>query len=512
MNVARKEPQVFKSILIALIPVAGLAMSAFAEEKPNIIFVLADDVGLGDVSFHARHVQKKEPFVETPTIDSLAAQGLWFTDGHSSPALCAPTRYATMSGNNNYRSYSPTGVWSTFAPTAFKEGEVTLGTVVRDAGYRTGFIGKWHMGGDFHVQGSKEIYRGPKSGDLTDQVDVTRWAGSGPRYCGFDYDFVSPCGVQGPLYLLYENEQWYPWASDSEIVFFTKKVAKFPQDVSDKGPGPGDSNWDARQLGDKFSSKAVNFIKRNAASDRPFFLYYCASAVHVPHRPPEQLDGTKIKGSTPTLHLDMMTELDTQIKRMVDALKETGEFENTLFVFTSDNGGLQDAKARKLGYEPAGGWKGSKNMPFEGGHRVPFFAVWPGRIEPGMTHEIAASQDMVATFAALVGTSIPDGQAMDSLNLLPLLMGDESFEGRDYFANQAGSKQELMYRKMPWKLIIQSNLKRTKFEFLALYNLEDDPHEDQNKLDDPELESIANDMLIKYMEIVQSGRPTVPGR
>jgi arylsulfatase A-like enzyme len=151
-------------------------------------------------------------------------------------------------------------------------------------------------------------------------------------------------------------------------------------------------------------------------------------------------------------------------------------------------------------------------MPFEGGHRVPFFAVWPGRIEPGMTHEIAASQDMVATFAALVGTSIPDGQAMDSLNLLPLLMGDESFEGRDYFANQAGSKQELMYRKMPWKLIIQSNLKRTKFEFLALYNLEDDPHEDQNKLDDPELESIANDMLIEYMEIVQSGRPTVPGR
>lgn len=501
-----------KTILVALFALVTCLPAFATDDRPNIIFVLADDVGLGDVSFHDRNIRQKEPFIETPNIDALAAQGLWFTDGHSSTALCAPTRYCTMSGNNNYRCYAPAGVWSTFAPTAFKEGEVALGTVVRDAGYRTGMIGKWHMGGDFYVPDTKKIFRGAKSGDLTGKVDVTHWAGSGPRYCGFDYDFISPCGVQGPLYLLYENEVWHPWAEDSEIVFFNKDVAKHPQDVSDKGPGPGDSNWDARELGDRFSSKAVEFIKTSAAGEKPFFLYYCASAVHLPHRPPAELDGTKIKGSAPTPHLDMVTELDVQVKRMVDALKETGQFENTLFVFTSDNGGLRDGKASKLGYDPAGGWNGSKNLPFEGGHRVPFFAVWPGHINPGVTDEIGVSQDMVATFAALVGTPIPEGQARDSLNLLPLFLGDESFQGREYFVNQAGSKQELMFRKAPWKLIIQSDFKRTKYQPLALYNLESDPGEKQNLSTDPGYADRVQQMFDEYMDIVQSGRPTVPSR
>jgi arylsulfatase A-like enzyme len=156
----------YTGLLLLLLALATVAHA----EKPNIVVVLADDLGLGDVSFHAREIQKQKPVVATPNIDALAAQGLWFTDGHSPAALCAPTRYAIMSGNNNYRSYSPPGVWSTFAPTAFKPGEVTLGTVVRDAGYRTGFIGKWHLGGDFYKSGSKEIYRGKKEGDV-----VVRW-------------------------------------------------------------------------------------------------------------------------------------------------------------------------------------------------------------------------------------------------------------------------------------------------------------------------------------------------
>jgi arylsulfatase A-like enzyme len=201
-----------------------------------------------------------------------------------------------------------------------------------------------------------------------------------------------------------------------------------------------------------------------------------------------------------------------QVKRIVDALKAVEQFENTLIVFTSDNGGLRDGKAEKLGYSQGGGWRGSKNTPFEGGHRVPYFAVWPGHIQPGVTDEVAVSQDMVATFAALVGTTIPDGQALDSLNLLPLLMGDDDFQGRDYFVNQAGSKQELMFRKMPWKLIIQSNFKRTKHEPLSLYNLREDPHEDHDMIGDAEFKSIVDSMFKEYMDIVQSERATVPGR
>ncbi|MEM0964563.1 MAG: arylsulfatase [Verrucomicrobiota bacterium] len=491
------------------------AGSAWAEPtRPNIVFIMADDLGLGDISFHARTIQGEEPIFETPNIDALAEQGLWFTDGHSATALCAPTRYAVMSGNNNYRSYSPGGVWSTFAPTPFREGEVTLGTVVRDAGYNTGMVGKWHMGGDFYERGSRsKIYRGAKNGDILDKVDVSRWAGSGPRYVGFDYDFISPCGIQGPLYLLYENEEWYPIARDSEIIYLNDETAIRAKDVSDKGFGPGDSKWDAREIGDILSQKCVEFIEASASKREPFFLYYCSPMVHIPHVPPDQFDGKKVEGATPTPHLDMVVELDLQVKRIVDALKATGQFENTLLVFTSDNGGLRDGKAtREHGYQPGGGWNGSKNSPLEGGHRVPFFAVWPGKIQPGITDELAVNQDMVATFAALVGTQLPDGQALDSNNLLPLLLGESGFEQRDFFVNQAGASHELIYRKMPWKYMIKSDFKRTKYLPHALYNLESDPGETKNLIKNPEFGVIAQRMHDEYMDIITSGIPTAPGR
>jgi arylsulfatase A-like enzyme len=209
----------------------------------------------------------------------------------------------------------------------------------------------------------------------------------------------------------------------------------------------------------------------------------------------------------------MTADLDMQVKRIVDALKATGEFENTLIVFSSDNGGLTDGKATKaIGYHPGGGWNGSKNSPLEAGHRVPTFAVWPGHIKPGITDELAVNQDMVATFASLVGTEIPQGQAQDSNNLLPLLTGKGGFQQREFFINQAGSKQELMLRKMPWKLIIQSNFKRTSFEPLALYHLEDDPHEDHNQFSNPEFKPVVDRMFKEYMDIAKTGQPTAPGR
>ncbi|QBG46839.1 sulfatase [Verrucomicrobia bacterium S94] len=490
-----------------------IASAAFASDKPNVVFILADDLGLGDVSFYAKHITKTKPFTETPHIDALAEQGLWFTDGHSATALCAPTRYAVMSGNNNYRCYSPGGIWSTFAPTGFKPGEVTLGSVMRDAGYYTGMIGKWHLGGDFYVPGTKTIYRGAKSGDILDKVDVSQWAGSGPKYCGFEYDFISPCGIQGPLYLLYENEKWYPWAEDSKLVLFNKDNAINPLDVTSKGPGPGDSNWDARELGKKLSAKAVDFINTGAAKDEPFFLYYCTPMVHLPHVPTDEFDGRKVKGSNVSAHLDMVVDLDMQVKRIVDALKAAGEFENTLIIFSSDNGGLLDGKATKeIGYHPGGEWNGSKNSPLEGGHRVPTFAVWPGKVKPGVSDELVSNQDFVATFAALVGTEIPEGQAQDSNNILPLLTGEGTFMPRKYFVNQAGANHEVMYRKMPWKLIIQSDFKRTKYEIKSLYNLKDDPGEKNDLVNNPEYRPTAEKMFREYIKIIESGMPTAPGR
>ena len=138
-----------KFLLLATVSTLHFYSIAALGSPPNIVVIMADDLGLGDISFHVRSIQHKIPVVETPALDELASHSLWFTDGHSATALCAPTRYAVMSGNNNYRSYAPWGVWSTFGESAFKPNHATLGTVVRDAGYQTGFVGKWHLGGDF---------------------------------------------------------------------------------------------------------------------------------------------------------------------------------------------------------------------------------------------------------------------------------------------------------------------------------------------------------------------------
>ena len=206
----------------------------------------------------------------------------------------------------------------------------------------------------------------------------------------------------------------------------------------------------------------------------------------------------------------MLLDLDMQVKRIVNALKATDQYENTLLIVTSDNGGLADQVAEKEGHQSNGGWKGNKNSPLEGGHRVPFFAVWPGRITPGITEELASNQDILATLAALVGTRIPNDQAMDSNNLLPLLTGDGTFRKRNIFLQQAGSQCEVMVRKMPYKLIMQSDQKRTQFTPTKLFNLSADPHEDTNLLEQPSYQPIAQSLLSEYKNIVESKHSTVP--
>lgn len=492
----------------------ALADESALGRRPNIVLIMADDLGPGDVSHHVRTQMHKEPVVETPAIDALAKESLWFTDGHSATALCSPTRYCVMSGNNNYRSNAPWGVWGKFNQTAFKEGEVTLGTVVQDAGYSTGFIGKWHLGGDFRDMETGGIYRGNDGGrDLTGVVDSSRFVGNGPRDWGFDYDFTLPCGIQGPNYFAYENDVWYPLAKNSKIVFLNKDNAIHPKDLTSKGEGMGDSGWDAREIGKLISSKAVDFINNHASEPDPFFLYYCSPMVHVPHCPPDEFDGKKIAGATPSRHLDMLLDLDQQVKRIVDALESNGVRDNTLIVFVSDNGGLVvDRATAAAGHQTAGGYAGSKNSPLEGGHRSPFFASWKGHIKPGVTNELAVNQDLVATFAALLGTEIPEGQAQDSNNLLPLLTGEGTFHQREFFAQQAGANREVMYRKEPWKLILQTNPKRTRYEPIALYNLKENPFEKKSgdMVNDSGHQELVNQMLGEYLEIVNSKQRTVP--
>lgn len=505
---------IFLGVFVASLAFSMQKNPEAGASKPNIVFIMADDLGLGDVSYYTESVRKKSPVVRTPHIDALAAQGMWFSDAHSSTSLCSPTRYCVMSGNMNFRGYegSHWGVWGTFRRNAVDPGQATLGTVARAAGYATGFVGKWHLGGDFINSKTGKIYRGDDHKNPDAPVDLTQMVGGGPVQLGFDYSYMLPCGIQGPIYVAYENNVWAPFAKDSEIIYLDETTAKNPRIVSDKGAGLGDSNWDTAGMGQRLSAKAVDFIN-DTAGEKPFFLCYWSPTVHIPHIPPVEFDGVKIKGTTPTPHMDMIRDLDLQVARIIQALKENDVYDNTLIVFTSDNGGLPQNDSIKVGHNPNGGWRGHKNAPHEGGHRVPFFAVWHGLIAEGtVCDEPIINHDMLATMAALLKVNVPEDEAMDSLNLLPLLTGQEGFEQRDYLIQQSGCFTEAMFRDGDWKLIMKSDYQSSKFDPVALFNLANQPSEkeESNLIDHPEQKRRVEAMRAKYLEIRNGNRRTTP--
>ncbi len=499
------------AVLCAIIILSLTQAYSHGAETPNIVFIMADDLGPGDIAHYTNTYTSNTPMAPTPNIDSLATDGLWFTDGHAPTALCAPSRYAVMSGNLNYRSYAPWGVWGTFQQNAIASNEATLGSVTKAAGYTTGFIGKWHLGSDYANAAGTGIYRGTDSGNIGSSVDLSAIIGGGPSSMGFDYSLTLPCGIQGPIYLAYENESWYPLVTGSQIIYLDENSAIDPEFVSDKGPGMGDSNWDAREMGKILSAKAVDFINNNAGGTDPFFLCYWSPTVHLPHCPPVEFDGVPIAGTTPTDHLDMVRDLDQQVARIVNALKDNNIYNDTLIIFTSDNGGLWISGS--VGHDSSGAWRGTKNSPYEGGSGVPFIAVWPGHIQAGsVSNEPVLGLDIVATLAALVGTEIPDGQAMDSLNLLPLLTGQGTFVQRDYIMQQSGSSTEVMFRQDGWKLIMDTDYSTSFWTPMSLFDLVNNPTENEsyNFVNDSQYQSLVQDMKDTYLDIRTSGISTLP--
>ena len=487
------------------------SLAAFG--KPNVVVILADDLGLGDVGRHHLERTGNAPLAATPAIDALWNEGMWFTDAHSPAALCAPSRYSVMTGNYNFRSYKPGGVWGTFDISALSESDTTLGTVAQAGGYTTGFVGKWHMGGDFYKTGTSIITRQIDDASTPEQVDMSVWVGKGPQNLGFNYDFTVACGVQGPTYLAHENGLWYPWDTGSTLIYYDN-----PDFISDKGPGIGDSNWNSRELNMLLADKAVNFITSSAAGEAPFMLYYCSPAVHLPHTPPSSIDGEPIAGTTASDHLDMNRVLDLEVKKIVDALKTAGVYENTLIIFTSDNGGLNDPEAEALGHRSSGGFRGTKNSRFEGGHRVPFIAVWPSVIPANTTIDAMVNgSDILATIAEVMGSSFPADQAKDSHSLFPIFLGDTDHEPRTEMMQQGGSSPEIMFRDGPWKLIIQSSvghnaLVKADTNAVALFNLDDNPNETEssNFINDPAYTSRVTAMYNRYWEIREASARTAP--
>lgn len=485
-------------------------ISVFAQQKPNVIVVLADDIGVGDIS-HYRRLHSENIILETPNIDALADAGTVFTQAHAPAALCAPSRYGIMTGNSCYRSPSPWGVWGAYQKSPIKDDDLTLGRLMQKAGYNTAFFGKWHLGGDYYQKNQPGvIYRGDRSKPQTD-VDISKII-DGPNQKGFDYSFAYPAGIQAVPYAAYENGDIYPYSDKPvEIGYVSQKNMSKIGVKLDKKEGLGDLNWDPRNAGPMLVNKGVEYIRKHANKDRPFFMYYCSQAVHLPHNPPKELNGVKIAGTTPSAHMDMIKELDVQMGMLIYELKAQGIYENTVFIFTSDNGGLYtNKKTLASGHQPSDIYRGSKNDMHEGGHRVPFIVSWPKELKSGReTNELILGLDIAATLAEITGVTIPEHQAMDSYSLLPVLKKDGKLE-RNFIMLQSGTQRQLIIIEDDWKLIIQVDKKdksdRTRTP-LALFNLKQNPSELEsgNLINNPNQQEKIKRLFKKYNETRMNG-------
>lgn len=456
------------------------------KRKPNVVLVLADDIGPGDIGFYHRQRTGRAEIIPTPNLDRLIAEGMRFDDAHSAASLCAPSRFGMLTGSYSYRNHKPYGVWAPWEKSGVDPKFTTTARIAKAAGYATAFFGKSGMGGGFKESGVEEAVRAERH-KLYDLAVRTR----GPNQWGFDYALELPYGIQNQPFAFYENGAWMPLNPDSSWKMIGPKQNGYENSRKHHDwKRIGDSNWDPKPVGGMLAGEAQDYIRRHtkASPDQPFFIYYCSQAVHIPHTPPAELNGMKIAGSTPGPHGDMVRELDIQIGILIEALKEAGVYEDTLFLFTSDNGGLNaDPKAEKVGHDPTNGWKGSKGWVDEGGHRVPLIARWPGVIPPNSRSEaLVTALDTVATLAAVTGQRIQRRQVMDSINLLPLLQQQPGARGHDVLVHY-NKKGQAALRQGDWKLhVFGMNLKN--LQPTQLYNLADNPTEDDagNLIKDPE--------------------------
>jgi arylsulfatase A len=396
-------------------PLAG------AERLPNIVYVMADDLGWGDLGCYNRMSA-----IPTPNADRLAEQGTRFTDMHSPSAVCSPTRYGVLTGRYCWRSRLKKGVLWGYSPNLIEENRMTVPSMLKQAGYHTGGLGKWHLG-----LGSRE------------PVDYDQPFHPGPMDHGFDSYFGIPASLDMDPYVYIDND----------------RVAERPTGHTDGMNSPRGVFWRAGAMAPGFrhdqvlptiTGKAVAFLKERATKpEQPFFLYFALTAPHTPWLPLPEYRGRSKAGD----YGDFVAQVDDTVGQVLRTLEETGQAENTLFVFTSDNGAdwkLED-KAR-YAHLANGEWRGEKADIWDGGHRIPFIARWPGRIPAGkVSNQLGCLTDLMATVAAVTGRQLPNNAGEDSYNLLPAMLGTAGGPIRDAIVHHSNEGM-FAIRQGQWKL------------------------------------------------------------
>ena len=476
---------------LLLAPLAALHAAETNPTKPNILLILADDLGYGDVSCYNDQAK-----VRTPNIDSLARDGMRFTDAHSPATVCTPSRYSLMTGQMAFRVPNGGRVFEGVGgPSLIAPGRLTLPAMLRANGYATACVGKWHIGLTFFDKDGRPV-RG-NGVEAVQRVDFSRRIEGGPVDHGFDRFFgTACCPTTDWLYAFIEDDR-VPVPPAGKID--KRQLPKHPY-ANDCRAGLIATNFPMEEIDLVFLKKSCEFLQSHVRGTpgKPFFLYHAAQAVHLPSFPAARFKGRTKAGP----HGDFIHELDYVVGELLATLDKLGVADNTLVIFTSDNGPETTSVVHMRadhGHDGARPWRGMKRDQWEGGHRVPFLVRWPAKVKPGTTTaQLVSLTDVMATVAAIVGAELPENAAEDSFNMLPALLGRNSGPIRPYLLTQAfGGARTLSIRRGQWKYLDHTGSGGNRYQnkpelkpFVLpetapgalgqLYNLEDDPGETRN--------------------------------
>ena len=497
-----------KFTIIAIFACFSLLVKA--SELPNIIYILADDLGYGDVNC----LNPERCKVATPCMDGLAKDGMTFTDAHTSSSVCTPTRYSILTGRYNWRTKLQAGVLDGYGLPLIPPERMTVPSFLKENGYNTAMIGKWHLGlGIPTTDGGKakpkkrgvlnKLVKAKGSYDPAELCNID-WKGQikgGPVDLGFDTWYGISASLDFPPYV---------WIRDRNFIAEGTHAKAFSR------PGPASEDFEAIEVLDKLAAEAVKFIS-GYNEEKPFFTYIPLPSPHTPIVPTEKWQGKSGIGD----YGDFVMQTDDLIGQVVKALEAKGISENTLLIVTSDNGCSNAADFENLeshGHFASAQYRGSKADIWEGGHRVPFFVKWPKVIKAGsVSDDLICQIDLLGTCAELIGKPLPSNAAEDSESILPLFKGEDVNFSRKGIVHHSVSGH-FAYREQDYKLILaygsggwtapkEAEAEKSGLPKAQLYNLKSDPGEQSNLYDSQR--ELADQLLANLTEYVTSGSSVI---
>ncbi len=480
---------------------------------PNIVIIYADDLGYGDIS-----CQNPASKILTPHIDQLTSEGMRFTDAHSSSGICSPSRFALLTGTYHWRRQH--GIVSAFGEPFFEDTDITLPQLLKTNGYTTACIGKWHLGWDWEFinEPSAEVFQWGRirKAYLPEDIDWSKPVAGGPLARGFDYYFGDGT-INFPPYTWVENDKILEAPDtllDINNIGYETKEGNW-----EFRPGPVVKGWDPYEVLPTITQKAVEWIQSQSKA-QPFFLYFPLTAPHAPIIPNDEFDQTSQAGA----YGDFVVQVDDIVGQVLSALKEKGLEENTLVIFSSDNGPERYAFERGENYDhfSMGEYRGLKRDVWEGGHHVPFIVKWPGQIEMGaVSDEVLSQVDVMSTLATFTGIPLPEQAAPDSYDFTPVMTG-ESYSSplreatvHNTYENIWGLRQgKWLYinhntgehSKMPDSFKALRNYEDFETEGL-LFDMEKDPGQRNNVYEDyPDRVAVMDKLLDEYRNSSSSNK------